>query len=274
MSFLETWDVAYVADSALITQENVKLMAAKKVRFISRLPGRFNLEQELIDRAWKEGKWRFCGPMAEGEKAARYWTQPFEVEFVGRIYRFIVVRSSSLDKTKEKTLQRLLNKEKKALEKYVKTLSKEEFQCQPDAEARRKAVLKEHQMLHGLTATVVENVSVNRKPGRPRKHQPEPPLETITYGIEWTIHPPTEQELENWRQRKTAFVLITSVPEALYDDYREKTTISLGNRKKVQRPTARLLLNMLNSILVVYPNYDDRTERHFPHDINPEVLHT
>ncbi|HBG00001.1 MAG TPA: hypothetical protein DDW87_00300, partial [Firmicutes bacterium] len=87
-----------------------------------------------------------------------------------------------------------------------------------------------------------------------------------TYGIEWTIHPPTEQELEDWRQRKTAFVLITSVPEALYDDYREKTTISAGNRKKVQRPTARLLLNMLNSILVVYPNYDDRTERHFPHD--------
>ena len=29
---------------------------------------------------------------------------------------------------------------------------------------------------------------------------------------------------------------------------------------------------MLNSILVVYLNYDDRTERHFPHDINPEVL--
>ncbi|MDI9422298.1 MAG: IS1634 family transposase [Bacillota bacterium] len=334
MSFLKTWDVAYVADPAFITEENVKLMAAKKVQFISRLPGRFNLEQELIDRAWKEGKWRFCGPMAEGEKAARYWTQPFEVEFVGRIYRFIVVRSSSLDKTKEKTLQRLLNKEKKALEKYVKTLSKEEFQCQPDAEARLKAVLKEHQMLHGLTATVVENVSVKRKPGRPRKHQPEPPLETITYGIEWTIHPPTEQELEDWRQRKTAFVLITSVSEALYDDddvlkeykkqinvevrfrflkdpmfvnaiylktprrvealgyvillavmiasllelrirnalKRDKTTISAGSRKKVQRPTARLLLNMLNSILVVYLNYDDRTERHFPHDINPEVL--
>ena len=74
MSFLETWDVAYVADYALITKENVKLMDAKKVRFISRLPGRFNLEQELIERAWQEGKWRFCGPMTEGKKAATYWT--------------------------------------------------------------------------------------------------------------------------------------------------------------------------------------------------------
>mgnify|MGYP000878510266 CR=1 FL=1 len=53
---------------------------------------------------------------------------------------------------------------------------------------------------------------------------------------------------------------------------REKATISTGSRKKVKRPTARLLLNMLNSILVVYLSYDDRIERHFPHDIDPEVL--
>ena len=334
MSFLETWDVAYVADSALITEDNVRLMADKKVRFISRLPGRFSLEQELIDRAWEEGKWRFCGPMAEGKKAATYWTQPFQVEFVDKTYRFIVVRSSSLDKTKERTLQRLLGKEKETLEKQIKTLSKEEFRCEPDAESRLKAVLKEHDMLHGLTGTIVENVSVKRKPGRPPKNQPELPLETITYGIEWTIHPPTEQELDEWRQRKAAFVLITSVSEDLYDDYdvlkeykkqinvevrfrflkdpmfvnaiylktprrvealgyvillavmiasllelrirnaleKEKATISAGSRKRVKRPTARLLLNMLNSILVVYLDYDGRMERHFPHDIDPEVL--
>ena len=323
-----------VADSALITEENVRLMADKNVRFISRLPGRFNLEQELIDRAWNEGKWRFCGPMAPGEKAASYWTQPFQVEFVDETYRFIVVRSSSLDKTKEKTLQRLLKKERKMLEKQVKGLNKEEFKCKPDAEARMKAVLKEHEMLHGITGTIVENVLVKRKPGRPSKNQPQAPMETITYGIVWTIHPPIEQKLEHWRQRKAAFVLITSVSEALYDDYdvlkeykkqinvevrfrflkdpmfvnaiylktprriealgyvillavmiasllelrirnalkQEKAAISSGSRKKIKRPTARLLLNMLNRILVVYLDYDGRIERHFPHDINPEVL--
>jgi transposase len=204
----------------------------------------------------------------------------------------------------------------------------------PDAEARLKAILKDHAMLHALSGQVVENVSLKRKPGRPPKNKSEPLLETITYGIEWAIQPPTEQELEDWRQRKTAFVLITSVSEALYDDYdvlkeykkqinvevrfrflkdpmfvnaiylktpkrvealgyvillavmiasllelrirnaldREKSTISAGSRKKVQRPTARLLLNMLNSILVVYLDYDGHMERHFPHDINPEVL--
>ena len=53
---------------------------------------------------------------------------------------------------------------------------------------------------------------------------------------------------------------------------REKSTISAGSRKNVQRPTARLLLNMITSILVVYLNYNGHTDRHFPHDINPEVL--
>ena len=47
--------------------------------------------------------------------------------------------------------------------------------------------LKEHETLHGLTGTIVENVSVKRKPSRPGKDQSEPSLETITYGIEWIV---------------------------------------------------------------------------------------
>ena len=46
---------------------------------------------------------------------------------------------------------------------------------------------------------------------------------------------------------------------------REKSTISAGRRKKVQRPTTRLLLKMLNSILVGYLDYDGHMERHLCH---------
>jgi hypothetical protein len=65
-------------------------------------------------------------------------------------------------------------------------------------------------------------------------------------------------------------VMIASLLELLD---RENSTLSAGSRKKVQRPTARLLPDMLNSILVVYLDYNGRIERHFSHDINPEVLH-
>ena len=47
--------MAFVADSALITMEILKAMDAKKIRFISVLPGRYSLAQELRDRAWEEG---------------------------------------------------------------------------------------------------------------------------------------------------------------------------------------------------------------------------
>ena len=52
---------------------------------------------------------------------------------------------------------------------------------------------------------------------------------------------------------------------------KEKSTISTGPRT-LDRPTARVLLVMLNTIQVGYLSYDDHVERHLTHDIPPEVL--
>ena len=51
----------------------------------------------------------------------------------------------------------------------------------------------------------------------------------------------------------------------------EKATISTGPRT-LDRPTARVLLDMLNTIQDVYLTYDDHVERHLPHDIPPDYL--
>lgn len=194
----------------------------------------------------------------QGEKAAKYWIQPFQVEFVGKTYRFVVVRSSGLDKTKGRTLQRLLQKEQKELEKQIKSLAKEEFQCKPDAEARMKAVLKEHEMLHGLTGTIVENVTVKRKLGRPPKNKSEVPLETIshTYSIAWAVHPPAQQEVEDWRQREAAFVLITSVLDTLYDDY----DVLKGYKKKINVEVRFCFLKSPMFVNVIYLKTPKRVE--------------
>ena len=52
---------------------------------------------------------------------------------------------------------------------------------------------------------------------------------------------------------------------------KEKAAISSGTRT-LDRPTARVLLDMLNTIQVVYLTYDDHVERNLPHDITPDVL--
>ena len=51
----------------------------------------------------------------------------------------------------------------------------------------------------------------------------------------------------------------------------EKSTISTGPRT-LDCPTARVLLDMLDTIKVVYQTYEGHVERHLPHDIPPDVL--
>ena len=55
----------YVADSSLITLDNLKVIEKKKLNFVSRLPGRFLLEEELKDLAWSNPeKWEDIGKFA------------------------------------------------------------------------------------------------------------------------------------------------------------------------------------------------------------------
>jgi transposase len=215
-SMLEYWKVVYVADSALVTTDNLRTMHEKGIRFISLLPSRYNLAQDLRDQAWAKGEWTYQGTFSEKKNAAKYWTQSMEADLGGKTYRFIVVRSSNLDKRKVKRLQNQLEKEKQELQKLKKSLDKEIFQCRPDAESRLREVISAHKMLHGLSGQVVEQRSVKRKPGRPK--QGEEPEVHITYGIELDIHDPTKEALTEWRQKEATFVLITTESEEKMSD--------------------------------------------------------
>jgi transposase len=117
--------------------------------------------------------------MSKAKDAAHYWTQTLHAEFAGRVYRFIVVRSSKLDSRKKKKLERVLETEQKDLAQLKKQLEKESFQCEPDAKARLDAVLAENKTLHRLTGRVVRQQTIKRPPGRPRKDRQEAILETI-----------------------------------------------------------------------------------------------
>ena len=164
-------------------------MDDKNIRFISLLPRRYTLAQELRDKAWEEGQWRFRGPMSKVKDAAHYCTQTLYAEFVGKTYRFIVVCSSKLDKRKEKTLEKLLKTEQEELSQLKKQLEKESFECEPDAKTRLRAVLAESNTLHKLTGRVVRHEKIKRSPGRPRKDQVEADLDTVaTYGVQTALH--------------------------------------------------------------------------------------
>ena len=67
---------------------------------------------------------------------------------------------------------------------------------------------------------------------------------------------------------KIASILEMRIREAMA---KEKATISTGPRT-LDRRSARGLLDMLNTFLVVYLTFDDHGERHLPPDIPPDVL--
>ena len=125
----------YTADSAAVTEDNLKLFKEYHIDMISRLPERYDLAEELIDQAIMACNWTEIGTLSEGKKAATYKSIGFERELCGDRYRFVVFHSSSLDKRKLKTMNSKIEKEKLELTKKAEEESKREFFCEADARA-------------------------------------------------------------------------------------------------------------------------------------------
>lgn len=233
-SFLDPQKVIYVADSALVTPQNLEKMAQYKMRFVSRLPETYHLAKELKERAWTLGRWEEIGRLAQSDKGAVYRAQSFEETLEGRTYRFIVVHSSSLDRRKLKSIQKEIERERVALEKAQKQLHKQSFQCREDAAAALSAFLKEHEKAyHTISADVVEEQVIRRPVGRPPKNFVP---ETVTrYRVNTELVAPTEEHIRKAHAKASTFVLITSLLDQVrwnnYDILQEyKGQISVETR--------------------------------------------
>jgi len=65
----------YVADSALVTETNLKLLKDLPLPFVSRLPNNYGLVEELKNWAFAENKWENLGKIGKQKKAAHYKIQ-------------------------------------------------------------------------------------------------------------------------------------------------------------------------------------------------------
>lgn len=118
----------YVADSALITHDNLKQAQKNNLtHFLSRLPANFKECARAIEQAVAadEDQWIDVGTLAKTpatskRPAAHYRTFETRVSLYGTDYRAVVVHSSSHDKRRHKRIDRLLDKEYKQLATIVK----------------------------------------------------------------------------------------------------------------------------------------------------------
>jgi len=132
----------YVADSSVVTTDNLKLRHTHNIDIISRLPGRFGLEEKLKRKALMDDSWEDIGRISSEKNASfyQYWDTTGTIEEY--TYRFIVIHSSSKDKRKLRALNKAVQKECEEKEGMLKKLAKRPFACQKDAEREVEEFLK------------------------------------------------------------------------------------------------------------------------------------
>jgi transposase len=207
-------DPVYVADSALVTEDNLDLLADedKGCRFITRLPRTYKECREVAAWAVEQPAWHDLGAISPQRpttkrKPAYYHGFETEVDLYRRRYRALVVHSDALDKKSVKKLDRELEQDKVDLTKLKAEHEKISYACLPDAQ---RALLRlPRGKLHCVVGEVYEVPHYPK--GRPKAHEVRTPSR-IDYRLALRLEP-DEEAISRLQLEAGCFVLLTNIPE-------------------------------------------------------------
>jgi transposase len=203
-------EFTYVADAALVTEDNLALMG-ENIRFITRLPGNFGCCGRLIRGAVVSGSWQDAGRLSHRtvrgkEVCARYRLQERSVDLYGRTYRALLVHSDAHDRRRQKRIDKAVEKDAREVSARVSALSRKEFFCLPDAQAAAKALKTGN--VHEVSCSCESRPVYG--PGRPGKNG-ERRVKGIRYRV-LTKMSENKAAIEKLREEAGCFVLLTTVP--------------------------------------------------------------
>jgi transposase len=203
----------YIADSALITEENLERLGDETL-FISRLPANYNECARVIHEAVSHAGWEEIGIIAEtkptkNRPGTSYRSYETHVELYEKPYRAVVIHSSAHDSRRQKRIERELQTEHKDLRAEMKKAEKIDYACQADAQAAAMRLENAKSVYYQVTAEVQERPTYKR--GRPKGGVRE--LAVMRYGLSASL---TEDEaaVASLREEAGCFVLVTTVPKA------------------------------------------------------------
>jgi transposase len=131
-------DLIYVADCKLINTNNMKLL--DDLLFISRFPGNFKEHNVAIENAIHADDWEELGILAETpspsvkRQRANYRSHETSVTIGEKNYRALVIQTDHLDKRRTKGIENRKAKQKKLVDKKIKSAEKTTYHCQDDAQ--------------------------------------------------------------------------------------------------------------------------------------------
>jgi transposase len=204
----------YVADSALITPDNLALMDDWKsgFRFVSRLPASYKECSKAIAKAVKQESWHDLGTLSEEpstpkRKPAHYHGFETMVDLNGVWHRALVIHSDAYDERRTKRLDRTLEQDRTEVERIASEQEKIEYACLADAQA---AVLRLSKgRFHELFGQVEEKPIYTT--GRPKADGART-VKRTTYRLKISLKP-REEAIARARKEAGCFVLITNEPE-------------------------------------------------------------
>lgn len=214
-------DIVFVSDCVLVNTESLRKLRKERIQFISRLPETFNLANELKDLAFEKDEWHDLGPISASnpKQAASYRAFKTRAKLDGRKYDFVVVQSSSLEKQKEKTLERRTKRQKEGLAKEAGDLAAKDFTCESDARSALDELIAKAVVL-GFSVQgdiLKEETASYAHKGRPRKG--EQPVVNTSYHASCVVGDIREEFYDQLRKRESTFVLIAKVKDKKqYDD--------------------------------------------------------
>jgi len=210
---LEPGAYVYVADSALVTEDNLKKADARQTWFLTRLPATYNECGRIIRDAVAADDWIDIGPLAEerdrpNRPIARYRAYDGTVELYGKTYRAIVVHSSAHDKRRHKRIDRMLKQDRKQLEKDCKQVVDSVYYCRADAQVAADKLIRQSESSYHWIQTDVEEIPKYGR-GRPAAGNPRKVLRT-EYRVTATVAEAPEK-VEPLREEAGCFVLLTNL---------------------------------------------------------------
>jgi transposase len=209
----------WIADSALYTEENLRLLGTQ-TKWITHVPATVGEAERLLnaDLAMTPGK------------DPRYAFYVTDLIYGGIPQRAVVIWSEEMKKRNEKTLDKKIQKETDQAEKDLKRLKRRRFVCVPDAENEAKLWSSAHPH-HRLASLKISSIAekVEKKRGRPKKDEPF----CLRFRIEGEIEI-DEDALTEERKRLGRFVLASNdidlEPEVMLDYYKGQQTVERGFR--------------------------------------------
>lgn len=204
----------YVADSALVTEENLRMMDDwdHGFRFVTRLPMTYKECGRAIAKAVREDAWQDLGvlshePPTANRKPAHYHGYETVVDLYGVWYRALVVHSDALDERRLKKLKRMLEQDRTKLERAIQHQEKREYACLPDAQAAFSRLPRGR--FHEMDGLIEQEAVYAR--GRP-KASGSKNLKRTRLRLKLTIKP-REQSIARARKQVGCFVLLSNEPE-------------------------------------------------------------